>query len=72
MHFIRQVKGDGTISILNDDFDVGESFAYEYVRATIYTKQEQFKVYYRENNAEEAGLIKIHEYKICEYIKIFE
>ena len=52
MHFIRQVKGDGTISILNDDFDVGESFAYEYVRATIYTKQEQFKVYYRENNAE--------------------
>ena len=72
VHFIRQVKGDGTISVLNEDFDVSESLAYEYVWATIDTKQEQLKVYYREKNTEEAGLIKIHEYKISEYIKIFE
>ncbi len=44
VHFIRQVKGDGTISVLNEDFDVGESLAYEYVWATIDTKQEQLKV----------------------------
>ena len=72
VHFIRQVKGDGTISVLNEDFDVGESLAHEYVWATIDTKQEQLKVYYREKNAEEAGLIKIYEYKIGEYVKRFE
>jgi hypothetical protein len=46
------------------DFDVGESLAYEYVWATIDTKQEQLLIYYREKNAEEAGIIKIYEYKI--------
>ena len=72
VHFIRQVKGDGTISVLNEDFDVGESLAYEYVWATIDTKQEQLKVYYRDKNAEEASLIKIYEYKIGEIVKRFE
>jgi len=72
VHFIRQVKGDGTISVLNEDFDVGESLAYEYVWATIDTKQEQLKVYYRDKNAEEASLIKIYEYKISENVKRFE
>ena len=52
VHFIRLVKGDGTISVLNEDFNVGESLVYEYVWATIDTKQEQLKVYYREKNAE--------------------
>ncbi len=64
VHFIRQVKGDGTISVLNEDFDVGESLAYEYVWATIDTKHEQLLIYYREKNAKEAGIIKSYEYKI--------
>jgi hypothetical protein len=72
VHFIRQVKGDGTISVLNENFDVGESLAYEYVWATIYTKQEQLKVYYREKNAEEADLIKIYQYMIGENVKRFK
>ena len=72
VHFIRQVKGDGTISVLNEDFDVGESLAYEYVWATIDTKQEQLKVYYQEKNAEEADLIKIYQYMIGENVKRFK
>ena len=72
VHFIQQVKGDGTISVLNKDFDVGESLAYEYVWANIDTKQGQLMIYYRENNAEEAGLIKIYEYKIGKNVKRFE
>lgn len=72
MHFIRQVKGDGTISVLNEDFDVVESLAYEYVWATIDTKQEQLRVYYQERNAEEAVLIKIFGYKIGKNSKIFK
>ncbi|MEA3295437.1 MAG: hypothetical protein U9P81_10840 [Euryarchaeota archaeon] len=72
VHFIRQVKGDGTISVFNEDFDVVESLAYEYVWATIDTKQEQLRVYYQERNAEDAVLIKIFGYKIGENSKIFE
>jgi len=72
VHFIRQVKENGTISVLNEDFDVGESLVHEYVWATIDTKQEQLMIYYREKNEEEAGLIKIYEYKIGENVKRFE
>jgi hypothetical protein len=72
VHFIRQVAGDGTIGVLNEGFDVGESVAYEYVWATIDTKDGQLRVYYREKNAEEAGLIKIYEYKIGENVKRFD
>ncbi|MCD4842983.1 MAG: hypothetical protein K8R25_00670 [Methanosarcinales archaeon] len=45
---------------------------YEYAWATIDTKQEQLLIYYREMNEEEAGLIKIHEYKIGKNVKRFE
>ena len=66
MHFIRQVKGDGTISVLNEDFDVGELPGFEYARATIDIKLEQLKGCYLEMKGEEASLIKIYEYKIGE------
>jgi len=72
VHFIRQVKENGTISVLNEDFDVGESLVHEYVWATIDTKREQMMIYYREKNEEEAGLIKIYEYKVGGNVKIFE
>ena len=72
VHFIRQVREDGTISVLNEDFDVGESLAYEYAWATIDTKQEQLLIYYRGKNEEEVDLIKIYGYKIGENVKRFE
>ena len=72
MYFIRQVKENETISVLNEDFDVGESLAHEYVWATIDTKQEQMRIYYREKNEEEAGLIKIYECKVGGNVKIFK
>ena len=72
VHFIRQVKENGTISVLNEDFSVDKSLAYEYAWATIDTRQEQLMIYYREKNEEEAGLIKICEYKVGENVKIFE
>ena len=72
MHFIRQVKENGTISVLNEDFDADKSLAYEYVWATIDTKQEQMTIHYREKNEEKAGLIKIYAYKIGENVKRFE
>ena len=42
MHFIRPGKENGTISILNEDFDVDKSLTHEYVCATINTQDEQF------------------------------
>ena len=71
VHFIREVKEDGTINVLNEDFEVNKSLAYEYVWATIHTKQEQLMIYYRGQKAEKAGIIKIYEYKIDETVKEF-
>ena len=72
VHFIRQVKEDGAISVLNKDVGVDKSLAYDYAWATIDTKQEQLMIYYRGKNEEETGLIKIYEYKIGENVKRFE
>ncbi len=58
--------------MLNEEFEVSKSLAYEYVWATIHTKQEQLMIYYRERKAEKARPIKIHEYKIDENVKEFE
>jgi len=72
VHFIRQVKENGTISVLNEDFDVDKSLAHEYVWATIDTKDEQLRVYYRVKNVEAAGIVRVHEYRIDEDVKEFE
>ncbi|MCD6207723.1 MAG: hypothetical protein J7J06_07015 [Methanosarcinales archaeon] len=72
MHFIRQVKENGAISVLNEDNDFDKSLVYEYAWATIDTKQEQLMIYYREKNEEEVSLIKIYEYKVRGNVKIFE
>ncbi len=72
VHFIRQVKENGTISVLNWDFSIDKSLAHEYVWATVDTKHEQLMIYYRAKNAEAAGLVKVHEYKIDEDVMEFE
>ena len=59
VHFIRLVLENGIISVLNEDFGVDKSLAYEYVWATIDTKQEQLMIYYREKNVDAAGLVKV-------------
>ncbi|MEA2004379.1 MAG: hypothetical protein U9O53_05520 [archaeon] len=54
------------------NFDADKSLAYEYAWATIDTKQGPLLIYYREKNEEEAGLIKIYEYKVGGTVKRFE
>ena len=71
VHFIRKVDKDGTISVLNEDFNIDKSLAHEYVWATLNTKEEQLTGYYREKNANEARLVKTHRYKIEEEVKPF-
>jgi len=45
--FIRQVRPSGRITILNEKFKVGKRFKGQFVKATIFTKQKRFKVYFR-------------------------
>ena len=64
VHFIREVTEKGFINVLNEDFFVDESLSYEYVWATINTKEEKMYIYHREKGAKEARLVKFYEYKI--------
>jgi hypothetical protein len=45
--FIRQVRPSGRITILHEKFKVGKRFKGQFVKATIFTKQERLKVYFR-------------------------
>ena len=72
VHFIREVRKDGMINVLNEDFDVDKSLAHEYIWATVDTKKEQLKIYHREQKADKARIVKMHEYKINEEVKAFD
>lgn len=45
--FIRLVSAQGTITILEQSFQVGKRIKFQYVKATIYTRQQTLKVYHQ-------------------------
>jgi len=45
--FIRMVRSSGRITILGEKFKVGKRMKHQYVKATIFTRSEQLKVYFR-------------------------
>lgn len=45
--FIRLVRSSGRITILGEKFKVGKRMKHQYVQATIFTRSEQIKVYFR-------------------------
>jgi putative transposase len=45
--FIRLVRPDGTINVLGESFKVGKRRKGQYIKATIWTRYQQLKVYYR-------------------------
>ena len=47
LSFIRQVRPSGLITILHERFKVGKRFKGQFVNATIFTKQEKLKIYFR-------------------------
>lgn len=50
IHFIRVVDSKGRISVLNENFTVGEEYIGEYVWATIETRKDSLTVYYKDEN----------------------
>ena len=69
VHFIRQVKNDGRINVLNETFSVGKEFISEYVWATICVGKQRLEVYYQAQEQDVAGLINEFEYYVNEEIK---
>ena len=45
--FIRLVKGNGSVNLLSQRFQIGRRFKYQYIKATIFTKQQILKVYHK-------------------------
>ena len=45
--FIRMVRPSGRITLLGEKFKVGKRMKHQYVKATIFTRSEQLKVYFR-------------------------
>jgi transposase InsO family protein len=56
--FIRLVRKSGRITILNEKFKIGKRFKSKFVKATIFTKQQKLKVYYK------GRIIKEFDYKL--------
>ena len=45
--FVRLVKADGTVNLLSQQFQVGRRLKFQYIKATIYTKQQVLKIYHK-------------------------
>ena len=56
--FIRLVKSNGTVAILSQQFKISRRLKFQYVKATLFTKQQLLKVYHK------GRLVKQFEYKL--------
>jgi hypothetical protein len=52
-------KKDGKITVLNEKFPIDQALAYEFVWATLDTKEQQLKIYHNEKNDTTRRLVKI-------------
>jgi putative transposase len=56
--FMRLVSSSGTVNVLSQSFKVGKRLKFEYIKATLDTKQQVLKIYHR------GRLVKQFEYKL--------
>jgi transposase len=68
IHFIRQVKPDGTIIVLNEMWRVGRRWAGRYVWATIITHCRRLEIWYQRSAQHEWRLLKAYAYDIPETV----
>lgn len=66
IHFVRLVNEKGYINIFNEDFYINNELSFEYVWATIFTKEQRIKFYYQATKDSEKKLIKNVDYKLRE------
>lgn len=56
--FIRLVKSNGTVNLLSQQFKLGRRLKFQYIKATLYTKQQVLKIYHK------GRLVKQFTYKL--------
>ena len=66
VHFIRRVAADGTISLLNEVWPVGERWAGQYVWASIMTHQRRLEIYHQRAAQAPWRLLKAVRYELDE------
>lgn len=68
IHFIRQVKPDGTIAVFNETWEVSQRLAGQYVWATIITHCRRLEIWYQRGAQHEWRLRKSYRYDIAETV----
>jgi putative transposase len=58
LSFIRLVSAQGTINILSQQFKIGKRLKFQYIKATLYTKDQVLKIYHK------GRLVKQFDYKL--------
>ena len=65
IHFIREVKSNGKIEVLNEEIDIGEDYVSERVWVTVDVVEHSLKIFHKEINADKFKEIKMKtKYKI--------
>jgi transposase InsO family protein len=68
IHFIRKVKPDGTVSVLNERWHVSKRLAGKYVWVTIITHCRRLEIWYQRSGRHEWSLRKAYAYDIPETV----
>jgi putative transposase len=68
IHFIRKVKPDGTISVLNETWKVSNRLAGKYVWATVITHCRRLEIWYQRSAQHDWRLLKTYAYEIPETV----
>lgn len=68
IHFIRQVRSDGTITILNEPWKVSKRLAGKYVWATLITHCRRLEIWYQRSAQHPWRLLKNCAYNISETV----
>jgi putative transposase len=68
IHFIRQVRTDGTISLLNETWKVSKRLAGKYVWATVITHCRRLEIWYQRSAQHRWVLHKLYAYAIQETV----
>jgi putative transposase len=69
IHFVRQVNENGIISILNEDFDIGKTFSYEYLWSVLNTREQTLEFYHKATRESPKVQVKKIEYKLREPVR---
>ena len=69
LHFVRMIKENGNINILNEDIHVDKNFSFEYVWAIISTKDRNVKIWYQPTMDAPKELLKTKSYELKEPVK---